>query len=457
MTASPQDLGLAEQAAAVGAGKVSPEELFAATAARAAVLDRETNAVCATFTGTFSEHLEQAGHGPLFGVPCGIKDMFAMDWRVPEDGTPVPAHTVGGGEAGAVRALRRAGGLPLLATNLHQLGIGTTGHITGRGPIRNPWDLDRCAGGSSGGSAVVVAARAVAGAVGTDAAGSIRIPSSYCGIVGLKPTWGAVPVDGYTGSYSTMGVVGPMTRDAGDCRLLATALLGREPAGARLDVPRIGIPRASHWIDVDPDVRARCEAAVDCFADAGAPVEDIEIAGSGHLTIAAIVSTGTERLPQLDRHWMETVLPHLHPSVRGLIKTRFELSANLVQRVLRYRSMLRRDVAALFDRVDVIAMPTVPTPPPSVDRPRAELPSGVTSADAAALHFSALANLTGIPAISFPCGLDRSGLPVGISLHARWGREDLLLDLAERFERLTDRTYLPPVDLDRRAPERVSG
>ncbi|MBS1886452.1 MAG: amidase [Actinobacteria bacterium] len=456
MTSSPQDLGLIDQAAAIAAGALTPEELFAAASRRAAAVHRETNAVSAVFEGDLSAQLEAARRGPLFGVPCGVKDMFAIDWRVPEDGTPLPAHTGGSGEADAVTALRRAGALPLLATNLHQLGIGTTSHITALGPIRNPWDLHRCAGGSSGGSAVAVAARVVAGAVGTDAAGSIRIPASYCGIVGLKPTWGTVPVGGYTGSYSSMGVVGPMARDARDCRALAAALLGVDLRVERRERLRIGLPRASHWTDVDPGVRARCESAVDIFAAASAEVSETEIPGAGHLALAAMVTTGTERLPQLDRRWMVTVLPRLHPSVRAIIKTRFDLSANLLQRVLRFRSLLRHALAGAFRHVDVIAMPTAPASPPLVDRPRAELPSGSASADAAALHFSSLANLTGIPAISIPCGLDAAGLPVGISLHAAWGREDLLLDLAEQFERLTDGSYLAPANLAARFPERTT-
>ncbi len=442
MSAGLEVHGLGAQAAAVAGGEISPGRLFEAAREVCDALDAYTNAVSAVFDGDLERELAAAGDGPLRGVTVGIKDMFDCSWRRPHDGTPVPVAAPAAGPAGAVRRLQEAGALPLVAANLHELGVGTTGHISAKGPIRNPLALDRCAGGSSGGSAAVVAAGALPAAVGTDAAGSIRIPAAYCGIVGLKPTWGAVPVDGYTGGYSTMGVIGPMARDAADCRLLGEALLGRPLAAPEPAPLRIGVPRRSHWSDVDGAVLAACEEALDALRADGAEVREVELADTEHLVLAAIVATGTERLPQLDADWVETVLPRLHPSTRGLIKSRFELSANLVQRVARYRALVRRGLARTFETVDVLAMPTVPTTAPPVERPRVQLPSGPASADASALHYAALANLTGVPAISVPCGRDAEGLPIGICLHARWGEEAALLALAERLERSTERAFV---------------
>jgi Asp-tRNA(Asn)/Glu-tRNA(Gln) amidotransferase A subunit family amidase len=282
----------------------------------------------------------------------------------------------------------------------------------------------------------------VPAAVGTDAGGSIRIPASYCGVVGLKATWGAVPVDGYTGAYSTMGAIGPMARDTADCRLLGEALLGRPLRHPDAPQVRIGIPRASHWHDVDPGVLEACEGAVERLVRAGAIVREIVIPEAGHLALAAMLATGTERIPQLTPAWLEQVFPTLDPSVRGIIRGRLEVGAGVLQRVMRYRTMLRRWLTRAFAEVDVIAVPTVPTPPPVVERPRAQLPSGTVPVDLANLHHAGLANLTGIPAISVPCGVDADGFPVGLTFHAPWAAEAQLLGLSARFEALTDGAHV---------------
>ena len=440
-----QDIGLRAQADAVRAGDLEPAALFAETVARIAERDGAHRAVCAVFDGDVGAELAAADRdGPLFGVPVGVKDMFALPWRAPSDGVDVAAARPGRGLSDVAARLRAGGALGLVATNMHQLGIGTTGHVSAHGATRNPYDRERCAGGSSGGSAAAVALRMVAAAVGTDAGGSIRIPASYCGVVGLKPTWGAVPVGGYTGAYSTMGAIGPMARDAGDCRLLGEVLMGRSLAAApgRGERLVVGVPAASHWDDVHPGVLAACRDALTALAADGAEIREIALPATEHLALAAMVSTGTERLPQLEAEWLRDVFPRLDASVRGIVKSRFALSANVVQRVARYRTLLRRAVRARFAEVDLIAMPTVPSPPPEVARPRAELPSGPASADVSNLHHAGLANLTGIPAISVPCGADERGLPVGLSLHAAWGAEPLLLEAAERFERATARAYI---------------
>jgi aspartyl-tRNA(Asn)/glutamyl-tRNA(Gln) amidotransferase subunit A len=432
---SPQDLGLLDQAALIAAGEASPADLLDAVRARRAERDRELGAIADVFGGDLGGELAETAVGPLHGVPIGVKEAIALPWRAPHDGTPIAAPAVPAGASGVVRRLRAAGALPLVATRMHQLGIGTTGHVAAGGPTRNPLDPSRCAGGSSGGSAAAVAAGILAGAVGTDAGGSIRIPASYCGVVGLKPTWGAIPLDGCTASYSSVAVAGPIARDAVDCRALAAALLGRPLPPGRPSSLRIALPGAL-WEDVAPAVHAPCRAAVDRLADAGAEVTEAPLSEARHAALAIAVTTGVERLPQLTDVWLSTVFPLLDAGVRGIIKARAMLDAGTVQRVLRLRSLLRRRVSALLADVDLLVAPTVPAPPPPLARPRVSLPSGRTSADLGNLQQVGLANLTGIPAITVPCGRDDDGLPVGLTLHAAWGREALLLDAAERLEGL---------------------
>lgn len=447
-----QDLTLTEQAAAVAAGTATAAELVDDARRRIEELDDGLNAVvaCADDDAVFQE-LQAGRPGPLHGVPVGVKDMFALPWYAPTDGTGVAYRHPGVGVSGVAARLREAGSLGVVVTTMHQLGIGSTGHISAHGSGANPWDTTRCAGGSSGGSAAAVAARMIAGAVGTDAAGSIRIPAAYCGITGLKPTFGSVSTDGYTGAFSTMVGIGPMTRSAEDCRLLGQALVRRPLTTEDGGTLRIGRPRGPLWDDVQPDVAAACSAALDTLAGDGAQVSETALDDLEHVTLASIVATGADRLPQVTPEWVARVFPALHPTVRGIVKSRFAISANTVQRVIRYRILLRRRVAEVLRTVDVFAWPTVPATAPDLVRPRAELPSGRTSADLAALRHTGLANLTGIPAITVPCGVDRDGLPIGISFHAAWGREDVLLEIACRYERLTGRTHVDG------CPRRVAG
>jgi Asp-tRNA(Asn)/Glu-tRNA(Gln) amidotransferase A subunit family amidase len=233
-----------------------------------------------------------------------------------------------------------------------------------------------------------------------------------------------------------------MTRDAEDCRLLGEALLGRPLAGSVPREVRIGLPVGPLWDDVQPDVARACRAAMKALADDGARLVDLAFEGLEHVNFAAIVATGADRLPQLTPEWLREVFPSLHPAVRGIIKSRLALSANTAQRVGRFRILLRRRMAHVLSAVDVLAWPTVPGTAPPIERPRVELPSGRTSADIATVRHTGLANLTGIPAITVPCGIDRHGLPIGLSLQAGWGQEDLLLALARRHEDVSERVHI---------------
>ena len=213
---------------------------------------------------------------------------------------------------------------------------------------------------------------------------------------------------------------------------------------------RIGVPAGPLWDDVQPDVAGACRAAVAALADDGARIVEVALEDAEHVTVAGIVATSVDRLPQLTPRWLAQVFPTLHPLVRGILKSRLALSANTTQRVARYRMLMRRRIADMFRSVDVLAWPTVPATAPPIERPRVELPSGRTSPDVASLRHAALANLTGIPAITFPCGVDGDGLPIGLSLHAGWGREDLLLALARRYENASRRAHVDRCPL--RAP-----
>jgi Asp-tRNA(Asn)/Glu-tRNA(Gln) amidotransferase A subunit family amidase len=289
----------------------------------------------------------------------------------------------------------------------------------------------------------------VAGAVGADGIGSIRFPAAYCGLTGLKPTFGRAPMDGHhMDGISSLIVSGPLCADAADARLLASALFGQtlaagEPAGLR-----IGIVRDEMTDDVAPAVRDACEGAIrELAAATGGELVEVELADVLPAALAAVLVANTEGLAGLSPARANGLDPELSPIARGLIKYRMLLPAAAGVKAQRLRALMRQRVAAAFEDVDVIAWPTVPAPAPPLEAPLVELPSGTLTADMANVRGAGLANLTGIPAISVPVGLDE-GLPLALQLQAAWGRDELLLDAAEALERASERRWVdsrPPL------------
>ena len=429
----PQDLPLREQAALVDAGNLDPAELLQATLERIEERDGGLRSVAAVFPEESERMLATAPRGPLHGVPVGVKDQFSLPWRAPQDGTPSPA--IPAGESGVFRRLRDAGAVVACATNMHWWGAGSTGHVSAYGPVGNPWNEEHCGGGSSGGSAAAVGARILAGAVGADGGGSIRLPAAYCGVTGIKPTFGSVPVDGNVHGYLTMDVAGPLCRDAADTRLLASVLCGRDlPAGDGSGLVA-GLVRAPFWEDLDPSVESACR---DALAAAGWRTEDVVLDGAEHARIAAVIRLTVEGVPSLT----PAELAEADPILRALVKYELLLPAHLLARADRVRSLLRRSAAEAFRRVDVLVWPTVPAPAPRIDSPTVELPSGAHPADAVNVRQSGFGNLTGLPGASVPVGLHPSGLPVGLMIQGAWGDDARVLDAAEHLERATDRAFV---------------
>jgi Asp-tRNA(Asn)/Glu-tRNA(Gln) amidotransferase A subunit family amidase len=420
----PQELGLREQAQAVADGSLDAGELLDATLARLAERDGELNSTPVVFAEEAHTMLADAPAGPLRGVPLTLKDMFTTPWRGAHSGTS--RELLPPGPSGVFMRLREAGAVIVGIAQQHELGMGTTGRASVWGPARNPHDVSRCAGGSSGGSASAVAARLVAGSIGSDSGGSTRIPAAYCGVVGLKTTWGSVPRAGYTGGVSTFSAAGAFARDAADARLLSEVLAARAlPAGDAGEL-RCGIVRAPFWEDLDPEVEARCH---DALAATGwelveLALDRVELSGP-----AAASRLAPELLAGLDL----SVLGELDPATRALTQFALLTPAVRLVRADRVRAHLRRETARAFERVDVLAWPASPAPPPLIDAPVVELPSGTTLADPPNLRQATLANLTGVPGVSVPVG-EAAGLPVGLQLLAPWGAEARLLDAAGHLE-----------------------
>jgi Asp-tRNA(Asn)/Glu-tRNA(Gln) amidotransferase A subunit family amidase len=444
------DLPLREQAAVIAAGDVDAGELLEACLERIERRNPAINAVVDTFPERSREMLAAAPPGPLHGVPVVVKDEWPLPWRAQRFGAAELMRPTAPGESGPYRALRDAGAIVVGVGNMHELGAGSTGNLSVYGPCRNPWDTERCPGGSSSGPASSVAARLVAGAVGADGLGSVRFPAAYCGLTGLKPTFGRSAMEGHhLAPVTDLIVSGPLCADAADCRLLGSVLCGEELLAGDASGLRIGVVRDPVAEDVTPEVRKSCETAIDGLQEeTGGEVREIVLPDLVPSTLAAILLINAEGLAGTTPQQFNEMHPDLSPLARAVLKYRLLLPAPALVQAARLRTLMRRRLAELFEQVDVIAWPTVPAPAPPLDSPLVELPSGVHTADQANVRGAALANLTGIPSISAPVGIGAEGLPLALQLQASWGREELLLDAAEALERVNGRRWVeskPPL------------
>jgi Asp-tRNA(Asn)/Glu-tRNA(Gln) amidotransferase A subunit family amidase len=447
------DQPLREQAGGVASGEIDAGELLDACLARIEERNPDLNAIVATFPDRSRAMLEGAPEGPLHGVPVVIKDEWPLPWRAERVGAAaVPGVTTRPGESGPYRALRDAGAVIAGVANMHELGSSSTGNTSVYGAAHNPWDRERCPGGSSSGPGASVAGGLVSGAVGADGLGSIRYPAAYCGLTGLKPTFGRSAMEGHHIPNTETIVSGPLCRDAADCRLLASVMFGEAvPAalgeGARQRNPfdeglRIGVVRDPYWSDCTPGVREACESALESLrADVDGELTEVPLPHQHLILPAAVLVAQAEEAAHLTPRNLNALPEELGLINRSVLKLRGLIPGSLAARAFLVRAQVRRELAELFEHIDLLAWPTVPAVAPPLAEPTFELPSGPASADAGNARQGVLANLTGVPGVSVPVGLDE-GLPVGLQLLAAWGQDGLLLDAAEALEGATDREFV---------------
>jgi Asp-tRNA(Asn)/Glu-tRNA(Gln) amidotransferase A subunit family amidase len=254
-------------------------------------------------------------------------------------------------------------------------------------------------------------------------------------------------------AVTTMIVSGPLCADAADARLLGSALLGGELRAGGAGGLRIGVVRDDVSEDVAPAVREACEAAIEALrAETGGEVREVVLEDLPASALSAVLIANTEGMGGIAPERLNRLSPELSPLNRGFAKYRMLLPAAAAVKSARVRTLMRRRLATLFEEVDVLAWPTVPAVAPPLEAPLVELPSGTTAADQANVRGAGLANLTGIPAISVPVGLDEGSLPIALQLQGAWGRDELLLDAAEALERASGRRWV-----EQRAPLAAGG
>ena len=363
--------------------------------------------------------------GPLRGIPVGVKDAFVDRDRIPTMGSRVQPTWMSG-TADVLHRLRALGATVLGYTNLHEWAIATTSTVTATGPVRNPWDPRRMAGGSSGGSAAAVAAGLVPVAIGTDAGGSIRVPAASCGVVGLKTTSGALPLVGEPGAASSVNAMGLIGRSVADVELFFDLLTDRAIVDIEVENVRLGIASSFIFDDVQDGVLSVIGAAVALFNGmdvVAVPMDGVEVAGDvvarEHLSLVAelLEDTIESRPDEFD--------PSTLRSLRFGLERRRKPPADA--------KPVHDAWARAFEACDVVVTPTLPALPPPLDQPKVTVPSGSKPMDLLQIALNAPMNAAGIPALAIPCG-ELEGFPVSMTLSARRGAEDVLFSVGRALE-----------------------
>lgn len=371
--------------------------------------------------------------GPFHGIPIALKDLFYTRGVRTTAGSLIFRDFVPEYDATVVERLRNAGAISVGKTNLHELAYGITSKNPHYGSVTNPLDAKRLPGGSSGGSAAVVAAGLVPMALGTDTGGSIRIPASYCGIAGLKPTYGRVSRHGVLPLGFSLDHVGPLASCVEDCTLTMDLIAGAEfnlPARTELTGVRVGVPKNFFFDRVDERVAAVVLDAVSAMERLGASVSEVQIPDLADANAAARVVLYAEATALYNRH---SDFRLFGQDVWNLIEQGRAIAGHEYVNAQRIRTLFRRDFDALWQRVDVLAAPTAPIIAPGIDEDRVQIGPETEDTRLASTRLVRAINYLGEPALSIPCGTS-SGMPVGLQLIGPPFSESKLLQLGSTLE-----------------------
>lgn len=456
------DWSLTDTARALRQRDITPTQLVDASLQRIAEHDPSLKSFITVFdeqarkVAAASGALLEAGHdlGPLHGIPIALKDNVAVAGTRTTAGSCVLADWRPAEDAAIVTKLRQAGAILIGKTNMHEFAWGGTSANPHYGFVRNPWDTSRFPAGSSGGSAVAVAARFCHGAIGTDTGGSIRLPSAVNGIVGIRPTYGRVSNRGIVPLAWSMDTAGPMTRTVEDCATMFGVIAGfdRGDAGSgaqpcadylqhlRSGVRqlRIGVIPSYFFHHLQPAVHRSVRHALDMFRDLGAQVIDVPIDGIEGNISAQLTIEAAEPSAYHQRHLRER--PQAYgDDVRTLLEVGELLLATHYLQAQRYRAVLRASFLDAFAGVDVFICPTLPFTATRLGETSVVIENGVEEDMLSAImQFTGIASLTGLPSLNVPCGFDDDGLPVGMQIIGRPFDEATLFRAGYAFQQATD-------------------
>lgn len=410
---------------------------------------------------------------PLLGIPIAIKDVLTVEGMPCTCGSKILEGYFPPFTATVVKKLQAAGAIVIGKTNTDEFAMGSSTENSAYGVTRNPWDISRVPGGSSGGSAAAVAAGFVPAALGTDTGGSVRQPASFCGLTGLKPTYGRASRYGLVAYGSSLDCVGAFGRSAQDVAAVFSVYNGRDPldattqdvpaanisleaeAGSSLEGIRIGVPKEYFIAGIQPEVEANVRAAIQKMSDLGAEIREVSLPHTGYavpvyyLIAPAEASANLARFdgvrygPRVSGETMWDVFTRTRGEKFGGEVTRrimlgtYALSAGYYDafygQAQKVRTLIKRDFEQAFREVDAVACPVAPT---------TAFPIGAHGDDPLAMYledvFTLPANLAGVPGLAFPVGFDAAGLPVGMQLMGRHFNEAILFRLAHAYQQATE-------------------
>ena len=407
--------------------------------------------------------------GPLAGVPVAIKDNICTEGLRTTCSSKILEHFVPAYTAQAAEQLKKAGAVILGKTNMDEFAMGSTTETSAFGPTRNPWNTDHVPGGSSGGSCAAVAAKECFYALGSDTGGSIRQPSSFCGVTGIKPTYGTVSRWGLIAYGSSLDQIGPIAKDVADCAAILEVIAGRDVKGAtsmeRQDTDftaaltkdvrgmRIGIPASYFGEGLDPEVAGAVKEAARVLADAGAVVEEFDLGLVDYAIPAYYVIASAEASSNLSRFdgvkygfraadyeglhdmYKKTRSQGFGPEVkRRIMLGSFVLSSGYYDayylKALRTKALIKREFDKAFASYDCILAPAAPSTAPRL---------GESLQDPLKMYlgdiYTISVNLAGLPGMTVPCGKDSKGLPIGLQLIGDCFKEKHIIRAAYTFER----------------------
>ncbi len=445
----------------------SVEEIFGHYAVKINLENKKLNAYLAMLP---QDSYKLPGHGTLKGVPCAIKDNILIEGYQATAGSKILANYISAYDATVITRLKKQGAMFLGKTNLDEFAMGSSTENSAFGPSKNPHDLERVPGGSSGGSAAAVAADLCVFALGSDTGGSIRQPASLCGVVGLKPTYGRVSRHGIVALASSLDQIGPLTKNVYDSAMVMNVISGRDIFDSTtadmsavdftkdLDKPikglKVGIPKEYFGKGMSVEVRTKVEEAIKKMETLGCKIEEITLPHSEYALAVYYIVLPCEASSNLARfdgiryghsaHHAKTLLDVYRKSKaegfgpepkRRIMLGTYALSSGYYDayylKAQKVRSLIKKDFEEAFRKVDIIAGPTAPTTAFKI---------GEKAADPLSMYLSDIytvpVNLAGLPGISIPCGNgSESGLPVGFQLIGRAFDEETVLRAAHQLEK----------------------
>ncbi|SEH83729.1 aspartyl-tRNA(Asn)/glutamyl-tRNA(Gln) amidotransferase subunit A [Halobacillus karajensis] len=376
-------------------------------------------------------------HGILQAVPISYKDSIDTKGMRTTNGSLIHKNRIATEDANVVKVLKENGALNLGKNNMYEYGFGITSDNPFYGPVKNPWNTDYMAGGSSGGSAAAVAANLSMASIGTDTAGSIRVPAACCGVIGLKPTYNLIPMYGVMPLSWTLDHVGPITKTVSDLNIVMEALTKRPyKKSGKEDIKglKIGVPDQHFNEGINEEVREIYQKALEDFERLGAELVAINMPfATESIDIATTIATA--EVGYTHNELIKTSLDLYGEGAKETFDKSRSISSFEYIEALKKREIMSHKVSELYESIDVIATPTLPVPTTKLGESEVDFGHSKEKVGDCMIRYTCLFDITGHPALSLPCGITNDSMPVSLQLISNHYQEDVLMNAAHMYEK----------------------